>query len=374
MNVEYRLKEAKMTTLDAAKFKQWNTPARQRAARAGVLAVPVLLVNAVAFIGQYGYLRDHLPWIVPGTIMAAVALESIAVYLQWHAHLAQLANDSALRLRLASYGLALVIAAMNYSHYAGPGWRPTVAAVTLGLMSAISPWLWAIHSRRVSRDELMKRKLIEEHAVRLGATRWMWHLYRSITVMFRATWIGETNPQRAIDHFGAKWGTLVPASQDGTRQDPGTPQSEPVAHPAISAPADEPAAAVPVAQSVPALPAPPPPVPAVHRASARLAAHPAMPKHVTQEVQDAAELTLAGMGMAEPPSIRWVARELLHDPNQRRLARRLLDARLAAEAQKLQAPAAETIAQNGGGPQRASRPGQPIAWPESFTPGGAPIG
>ena len=43
----------------------------------------------------------------------AMALESIAVYLAFRAHAAQLANDSALRLRLASYGFAAVIGAMN---------------------------------------------------------------------------------------------------------------------------------------------------------------------------------------------------------------------------------------------------------------------
>src|SRR5690348_6514139 len=109
-----------------------TSPGTHRAIRAAGLAVPVLLVNAVAFIGQFGYLREHLPWATIGVVMAALALESIAIYLQWHAHLAQLANDSALRLRLASYALAVVIGAMNYSHYALPGFKPTAAAVLCG--------------------------------------------------------------------------------------------------------------------------------------------------------------------------------------------------------------------------------------------------
>lgn len=161
-------------------------------------AIPVVLVNVVAFAGQLAFLREHLPWGIIGQVVMAVTLESIAVYLAWQAHLAQLANDSALRLRLAAYGFALVIAAMNYSHYAGPGWEPTFAAVAVALCSAASPWLWGIHTRRVSRDALMAAGLIEPHALRLGATRWAWHPYRSARVMFWATWRGETDPPGAI--------------------------------------------------------------------------------------------------------------------------------------------------------------------------------
>jgi hypothetical protein len=87
---------------------------------------------------------------------------------------------------------------MNYSHYAAPGWRPTFAAVAVGLMSASSPWLWAAYSRRVSRGRLMASGLVEPHALRLGATRWAWHAWRSARVMHRATWTGETDPAEAI--------------------------------------------------------------------------------------------------------------------------------------------------------------------------------
>jgi hypothetical protein len=171
--------------------------------RAIAAAIPVVLVNAVAFAGQLAFLHDHLPWPLAGQIMMAVALESVAVYLAFHAHAAQLANDSALRLRLASYGFAAVIGAMNFSHYAGPGWRPTFAAVAVGLMSASSPWLWAIHSRRVSRDALLASGLIEPHALRLGPTRWAWHPVRSARVMWLATWDGITEPKEAVTRWEA---------------------------------------------------------------------------------------------------------------------------------------------------------------------------
>jgi hypothetical protein len=70
--------------------------------------------------------------------------------------------------------------------------------VTFGLMSVSSPWLWSVHSRRVSRDALKERGLIEPHAVRLGATRWLWHPSRSFRVMRWAAWTGEADPARAI--------------------------------------------------------------------------------------------------------------------------------------------------------------------------------
>lgn len=167
------------------------------ARRAWLAAVPVILVNVVAFGAQLGFWNAHLP-VTAQAVLVALALESIAVYLAWHAHLAQKANDSALRLRLSAYGMALVIGTLNYSHYMAANWRPTVAAVTFGLMSAISPWLWSVHSRRESRDILKTAGDIEPHAVRLGMTRWAWHPVRSWRVMFRATWLGVTKPADAI--------------------------------------------------------------------------------------------------------------------------------------------------------------------------------
>jgi hypothetical protein len=169
---------------------------RPRTHRAWIAAVPIVIVNYVAFRAQLRFWEAHLA--PSDALLVSVALESIAVYLAWQAHVAQLADDSAFRLRLAAYGMALVIGALNYSHYMRPGWRPTVAAVTFGMLSAISPWLWSIHSRRESRDALKARGLIEDHAVRLGGTRWFFHLYRCIRVMWVASWIGETRPAEAI--------------------------------------------------------------------------------------------------------------------------------------------------------------------------------
>lgn len=171
----------------------------RRIRRAVYMAVPVLAVNACAFLGQLGYFHTHLTaWGLPGQLLVAAALESIAVFLSYHAHIARIGDDPAFRLQMSAYSLALVIGALNYSHWASADWRPNPIAITFALMSAVSPWLWGIHSRRESRDALKANGLIEPHAVRLGSTRWIWHPYRSARTMFRATWEGTTNPAEAI--------------------------------------------------------------------------------------------------------------------------------------------------------------------------------
>lgn len=182
---------------ESKKGRDW--PATLRPPRYVLAAIPVLAVNACAFLGQLGYLRAHLlDWGLPGQLLVAFALEAMAVYLSYHAHVARLADDSVFRVQSAAYALALVIAAMNYSHWAAPHWHPTPIAVTFALMSAASPWLWGVHSRRESRDSLKARGLIEGHAVRLGANRWFWYPGRSIRVTKLAAWEGITDPREAI--------------------------------------------------------------------------------------------------------------------------------------------------------------------------------
>jgi hypothetical protein len=233
-----------------AKWQRATSAMRHVAAHRGWLAaVPVILVNAVAFSGQLAFLRTHLPWTPAGQVLVAVTLESVAVYLAWQAHLALAADDSALRLRLAAYGFAAIIGVMNYSHYMAPHWRPTFAAVTFGLMSVSSPWLWSVHSRRASRDELKAKGLIEPHAVRLGGTRWTWHPWRSAKVMWHATWLGENDPAKAIalaepepppalpDDDTAGGETPPPRSPDDDKQDDKIPPPPPPSDPPKMTPA-----------------------------------------------------------------------------------------------------------------------------------------
>jgi hypothetical protein len=187
-------------------------------------AASSLLVNTVAFIGQYGYASEHFGWDKPGDILYAATIESIAVTVAAHAHQSQKNNDSALRTKLASYALGAVVGALNYSHFS-VHWHPTAKAVSLGLLSALSPWLWSMFSRRVSRDLFMERGLLEGRAVKLGATRWFWHPLGSFRAMRWATWIGEQNPSAAIVAVGTRTGNQ-------NRPDAGV-VPEPVAVPAM---------------------------------------------------------------------------------------------------------------------------------------------
>lgn len=373
---------------DAATSHWYNSPVTRAIAKTVAAAVPIVLVNSTAFIGQFAWTLQHVPWIVPGQVLFSVAIESVAIYLAWHAHLAQLANDSASRLKLGAYLFALIIGAMNYSHYAA-GWRPNALAVGLGLMSALSPWLWGIHTRRTSRDKLMERGLVEEHAVRLGATRWMWHAYRSSRVMFRATWVGETDPQRAIGAFTEQgWGGLVPAAPDRGAL-PGAPAAAPVAQPDVPAIESAPAPRERAIAGAPEQDAPPAPVPAAPRAApadrpaeAHLSAVPSLSanaKRPPQEHIDEVKEWLDGIPLDQLPGVRAIARALDETSDQRRLASRLRSARFAAEAQRdlesLGGPAQD--ADQAGAPQLPAQARQPrpdqaqfLARPASTLPGG----
>jgi hypothetical protein len=193
-----RVRHAPGETATAALLLAGAFIERARAPRSGwAAAVPVVGVNTVAFTGQLKYWGTYLADPFQQVLVAAV-LESIAIYWAWQAHRARMANDSAFRPQLAAYLFAAGVGALNYSHYMKPGWQPTVAAVTFGGMSAISPWLWASYSRRENRDELKASGDIEDHAVRLGATRWLWHAFRCLIVMWKATWPGVTKPAEAI--------------------------------------------------------------------------------------------------------------------------------------------------------------------------------
>jgi hypothetical protein len=363
----------------------YHFPERRAAVRAAlvaiVAAVPVALVNSVAFIGQFAYLNANVPWPVVARVLIAVTVESIAVYLAWHAHLAKMANDTAMRLVLGAYAVALLIATVNYSHFAHD-WHPTPLAVIMGLASLISPLLWGVHTKRASRDKMMAMEppLIDPHAVRLGGTRWLWHPVRSFRAMDWATWHGVNEPARVMAHFENRYGTAgtpEPVRQPRQKRN-GTPR-QPGERVHVGT--------VPWVQSVPpAAPVTVPdgatyqsaellagtelngeqigPQPAVHGAEASLEAHGSVSGggRPSQAKQDEVEEWLYSLPseQVDGTSIRAIARRL-GDPNQRRLAADMKKARLAAGAQRIQ-PAA-----NG----HVNRGPHAIASPRGFLPGGA---
>lgn len=172
-----------------------TTSARGRAA---MTAVPLVLVNGISVVAQYEFWKEHLiGWPPAGAAMLGIALESIAVYVGYHSFLAMMADRTSLRLRLTSYAIGAVIGMLNGSHYLAHG-RITAASVGIGLLSASSPWLWNLHSRRQSQDTLIARGVLEPHALRIGTTRFVFHPLLSLRVMSAAAWTGTTDIREAI--------------------------------------------------------------------------------------------------------------------------------------------------------------------------------
>jgi hypothetical protein len=166
----------------------------------GALIVPLLLVNSVATYGQVQWAHEHLTpgspyWFV--AVGFALAVESIGVYLAAEAHRALLAGDASLRLRLGSYGVGALAGTLNYAHFAPALEDPNTQAIVFGVLSAISPVLWAIRSRSISRDQLRTLNLIDGRAVKFTAAQWILFPRESWKAFRAAVWAGETNPAKA---------------------------------------------------------------------------------------------------------------------------------------------------------------------------------
>jgi hypothetical protein len=166
--------------------------------RNAALVVPLLLVNTAALYGQAGWAHDHLGhgWTV--AVLFAAAVESIGVYLAAEAHAALMAGDASARLRLGSYAVGALVGVLNFAHFAGPGYRPNPLALTFGLLSSISPWLWAIRSRSLNRDRLRALGLIDPRAVRFSPLRWALFPVRTGRAFRAAVWAGVVQPAEAV--------------------------------------------------------------------------------------------------------------------------------------------------------------------------------
>ncbi len=144
------------------------------------LLAPLLIVNSAAVYGQIAYAYESIApqaWLMPArlglSVLFAAAVESIAIYVGWHAHDALLskATATAARLRRASYALAGIVAGINYAHFAGPSLAPTAAAVAFGLLSLLSPWLWGLHTRRAQHVQLLDEGAVDRTGAVFSAER-----------------------------------------------------------------------------------------------------------------------------------------------------------------------------------------------------------
>lgn len=187
--------------------------ARQRRNAALVNYAPLVVISALAISGQYGYLKDALAetfgkdtfLTYAVAVLSAGALESITLFLGYHAMLAMRRRDSAAGLVLASIVLGSIVAFMNYSHFAPVDVHgnvnlgaPTSTAVIFGIFSFLNPFLWRVKIRSEHRDELSKNGEIEKRGLKLPRVMWLHHPVQAYKVTRHAAWTGERVPELAV--------------------------------------------------------------------------------------------------------------------------------------------------------------------------------
>jgi hypothetical protein len=237
-----------------------------------LMYVPLLLVNAAAIYGQVAFFYEKVApaiWPIPAkvalSLLIAAAIESVAVYVGWHAHdaLIMKASATAAKLRRASYGVAAFVGLINYWHFTD-GYellRPTAASFAFGLLSLISPWLWGLHTRRVQHRQLAREGVVDEAGATFSGERIRAFPFRSYMARRwsidnyvtdpRAAWEGYNTHLRDRRAFGPgirvarAWavltGRLDIAVGAAPGRVPGTgPDKEPDTRPAIvsGSPAD----------------------------------------------------------------------------------------------------------------------------------------
>lgn len=164
------------------------------------LAVPLILVNASAIWGQYGWAVDHLGGGALVALGFALAVESVGFYLAVEAHSALLAGHAAGLLRYGSYLVGLLAALLNYWH-----WRPTglPAALAFAALSALSPVLWGVYSRARNRTRLAALGLVDERAPKFSTARKLYHPVKTLRAASWAAWAGVSDPRAAVEGWEA---------------------------------------------------------------------------------------------------------------------------------------------------------------------------
>ncbi|WP_328342080.1 hypothetical protein [Micromonospora sp. NBC_00421] len=250
-----------------------ETRERRRRARAEFGAklrpvLPLLLINGGAAYAQAAYAYDQIApaaWNGPSRVAFAVAfsaaLESIAVYVQWHAHDALMlkAHATAASLRRAAWLIAAVVAAINYAHFAD-GAAPTAAAVAFALLSLLSPWLWGLHTRRAQHVQLLAEdaSLIDDAGVEFSPKRRRMFPIRSLMAARWSIEHNERDPRKAWEGYNT-----ARAARAAARQADKDHRAEKVTTHSPANPTPEGPAEVPVDpgdHAEPVTPAPPAPV------------------------------------------------------------------------------------------------------------------
>lgn len=169
------------------------------------LLLPLVLVNAAAVWGQAGWAYERVtPRLVTEitarivlSLLFALSIESIGVYLSWEAHMARMNNEAAGLLQAGAYAVGGLAGWLNFDHWHVPG-GDNSAAIVFALLSAISPWLWAVWSRARNRARLAELGMTDPRGVKLSTSRKFWHPILSLRVVRWAAWSGEVSPTRAV--------------------------------------------------------------------------------------------------------------------------------------------------------------------------------
>jgi hypothetical protein len=211
-NLAERAEERRQRRADRGARRAARTARAVAVARRLRPVLPISLVTGLAMYGQVVYALAAITppeWVLPLRLLlacsVAVAVESIALYVQWHAHDALLHNHTltAARQRRVSYLLAFGVATVNYSHFAAAGWNPTPAAVCFALFSAAGPWLWGLHTRRAQRVQLSREGQLDSTGAVFAAERYRWFPIRTVLALRWSIDHGVTDPRLAWEGFKA---------------------------------------------------------------------------------------------------------------------------------------------------------------------------
>ncbi|TDD15057.1 EMI domain-containing protein [Nonomuraea diastatica] len=173
----------------AESLKRWKARA-QAAGRMTVMSLTNLGVTGVAVSGQaMSFMQRGLPplW----AVLAAGIVESVAVYVSWHAHVALREGDAAWTTRMWSYLIGAGAGYLSYTHV--PDYPELFAACSLA-----NPWLWSMHSRHLHRKDLRERGLIDPRAPKFSPMRWLLHLPETFSAFRWAVGEGEQSPAVAV--------------------------------------------------------------------------------------------------------------------------------------------------------------------------------
>lgn len=184
---------------------------------------PLIVVNALTVYGQLAYAYESVApaaWPVFARVALsigfAMAVESVALYIQWHAHDALLlrSHSTARTLRRWSFLIALAVAAMNYSHFCPDGLLvPTAAGVAFGMLSLLSPWMWGLHSRRAARIQLLRERRADDAGAEFSSARRRAFPIRTMKAYRWSIDHNVTDPVEAWDGYHGRTRTLPVADE-----------------------------------------------------------------------------------------------------------------------------------------------------------------